>query len=799
MLAGISFNAGAQTVRTDSLGRGLGAYTNPAMLLQGQVSGVRVSSTDGAPGGQLNTNIRGLNSLRGVSEPLWIVDGAILSSSAGDTYQAFADYGNSSLTAPVSQLDGLNIYDIASIEVLKNTTATALYGSRGANGVVIITTKNPVSEQMSIDVNTNFGIQTPSGFAHSHSLALGSRTGRTNYRVSAFYRDSRGVIAGSGSNAFGMRVMFDTQSNSVVWFGLNTTFSIGRIGSTTSTAWYGSPSATLSYRNILPLPYFDPAGVSSLEGWNRDYDDLSTTIRSTSSFYLTFNFTKWLKWRNSLSFDIQDANRDIWYGNGTAFGKERNGAAGMTYSSLFTLDFKSELSFDRYFSEIHHLKAQAVFESIADWNKNNVMSGTDFFMHDLRAKGINLKESANKIRYFFPNTGSIGGHFSISYDLGNYAGIEAAARYETTPRYDSGSPVSDNLYPAVSGWLDLRNIAFPDSEVISALRLEGGWGEAGRSRYIPYEMLPFFTGKFPSVEFNLRGYYESFNRLRTDEWHVGINAGFLNSRILASLTYYDRKTQDRLNVYCFGEESKKEVGIWVTTPRKSVQEQTSTVGNKGFELDLKADVVNTSKVRWTIGLNGAYNINTLLKLAAADERGFLLNNDGIFANKNVEGESVSPIYGFTVNENNVVNGEGILGNTVPRFIGGFNTELKIGRLRLEMLGNAALGFNILNMNRMLASAGIETYMGESVAAPFVEKGDYFRLSRVTLGYDIPLKSAKIKTLDVHFTCTNPFTLTNYGGLNPDVNSFGFTNLANGIDYGGYPIARCLMLGVSAKF
>lgn len=798
-LAAISIQAGAQEVATDSLGRGLGVYTNPAMLLQGQVSGVRVSPTDGAVGGQVNTNIRGLNTVRGSSEPLWIVDGAILTSSGGDTYQAFADYGNSSFTAPVSQLDGINIYDIESIEVLKNTTATALYGSRGANGVIIIKTRRPTSEKMTIDLNTNVGIATPSGFAHNHSLSLGARTGRTNYRISAFYRDHKGVLKTNGDKAFGVRVLFETQSNKVVWFGLNTAFTIGEINSATGVARYGSPSATLAYREIAPLPYYDKAGVSSLEGWNSDFDDLTKAIRSTSNFYLTLNFTKSLRWKNSLSFDMQDINRGIWYGNGTAFGKTVNGAAGVNYASIFTLGFKSELSFDRYFAGKHHFKALGAFEYIADWNKYNVMCGTNFFMHDMRVNGFNLKESETKIRYFSPDINSIGGHLHLVYEFGKYAGIDAVARYETTPRYDSGSAVMDNVYPAASGWIDIRNIAFADSKAVSTLRLEGGWGKAGRSRAIPYEMLPFYAGSYPSVGADLRGYYEGFNRVRSNEWHVSLNAGFLSDRINAGLTYYDKRTDDNLTVYCFGKESTKEKGIWEVTDRYSIQEQACSIANRGFELSLSATPVKTGKASWTIGITSAYNINRLMKVSAADSKGLILNADGLYANVNKEGESVNSLYGFTVNQDNVVNGEGLLGNTLPKFNGGFNTELKIGGFRLELLGNAALGFNVLNMNRMLASAKIDTYMGESVAQPYVEKGDFFRLTKATAGYTIPIKASWIKTLDVNVTATNLFTLTRYNGLNPEVSTFGFTNLAGGIDYGSYPLARFIMLGVTAKF
>lgn len=799
-LAAMSIPAGAQQeVVTDSLGRGLGVYTNPAMLLQGRISGVRVSATDGAPGGLVNTNIRGINSVRGSGEPLWIVDGAILSSSNSDTFQLFDEYGNSAFTAPVSQLDGLNVYDIESIEVLKNTSATAIYGSRGANGVIIVKTRNPEVGKMSVMANTNAALSIPSGYAHNHNVAIGSSTGRTIYRLSAFFRDMNGVLSTSGNQAFGARMKFETQSNKVVWFGLNTSFTVGRINSSTGAAWYGMPSAALEYRGISPLAYNDIDGVSSPEGWDADYSDLASVTRSTTSFYLTLNFTKSLRWKNSVSFDMQDSKRGIWYGSATPFGHEVNCADGITYSSLFTLDYKSELSYDRYFGTKHHLSLLGAFEYLTDWNKFNLLAGTNFFMEDLRVEGFNLKESANRIRYIFPDLESIGGHFRIDYDYGKVFGIEAVGRYETAPQFDSGRAFNENLYPAASAWLDLRRIAFSNSEALSALRIDGGWGLSGRNRYIPYELLGYYSGIYPSVNAEQTGYYKGYNRILGKEWHVGVNAAFLSDRIEASIAYYDRTSTDNLNIYCFGKPSTKEIGVWESTDRFSVQEQESVIQNSGVELDLNFVPVKTNSISWTVGLNAAYNMNRLLTVSAADAKGLSLNSDKMFANMNLEGESVSSLYGFTTDADNTVNGEGVLGNTIPKIMGGFNTELNMYGFRLELAGNAAAGFKVLNMNRMLASAKIETYMGESVAQPFAEDGDFFRLSRATFGYRIPVKSSKIKTLDVSLTGTNLFTLTRYSGLNPDADSFGFTNMARGLDYGTYPLARCFMLGIAAKF
>ena len=801
LLTAAAVVAGAQQVQQDTLAYGTGVYTNPAMLLQSKISGVRVSATDGGPAGQINTNIRGLNSVRGVSEPLWIVDGAVLSSSVGEAFQVFSQYGDYAYTTPVSQMEGWNLYDIESIEVLKNTSATALYGARGANGVIIIKTKMPASEAFSKELHVNAGVnlsaQSGEGLTpavvQNYSLALGSSSARTRYRFSAFYRDSKGVVTNSDNQAFGMRAMFDTKTNKVVWFGLNAAISITSAATPTGAAWYGAPSNTLSLRGIAPLSYNDPTGVTSLDGWAADHDDDTKGFRTTADFYLTLNFTPSLSWTNTISFDLQNTDRYIWYGDATAFGAQYNRAAAATFSSLFCLDYRSELKYEHYFGQKHHFLASGIFETVADWNKYNLMNGVNFAIPDMRAKGINLKESVVVPMYYPKELSSLAGLLHLSYDYDKKFGIDASGRYEVNTRYDSGMAFADNLYPAASAWVDLHRIAFADAKGVSSLLIEGGWGRAGRNRYIPYGMLSSFASSYPEVETDYQAFYEGYNRVRSTEWNVGVKAGFIQDRLTLALAYYDKSTVDALNLYCYGEQGKKTVGVWVETERQDFWDQSSSISNRGFELDLSADIIRTSKVRWTLDANAAYNINKVVSVGGSDERGYLLNTYKMYATVNSVGSGVSAIYGYVTDENNNVVGEGILGDTLPKLTAGISTTLKVGGFSLELVGGGAFGFDILNLNRLLASGQ------EYVSQPFVEKGDYFRLSRATAGYDIPVKSKWLHTLSVHLTGTNLLTATSYSGWNPDVNSFGFTNLATGIDYGSFPLQRTVLLGVTANF
>ena len=144
----------AGDVVKDTLGTTASSAKSVETLLQGQIAGVRVWSQDGSPMSASGVTIRGVNSLRGGQQPLYIVDGAILNDSNTKNVEPFWQYGDQPSASPLSQLSFLVPGDIESIEILKNASATALYGSKGANGVVIITTKKVKDERSVITLDS---------------------------------------------------------------------------------------------------------------------------------------------------------------------------------------------------------------------------------------------------------------------------------------------------------------------------------------------------------------------------------------------------------------------------------------------------------------------------------------------------------------------------------------------------------------------------------------------------------------------------------------------------------------------
>ena len=809
----------AGDVVKDTIGTTASSVKSVEALLQGQVAGVRVWSQDGSPLSAPGVSIRGVNSLRGGVQPLYIVDGTILNDSNAKNVDPFWQYEDAAYASPLSQLSFLVPNDIESIEVLKNASATALYGSKGANGVVIINTKRVRDQRSVINWDSNLDIATPLlnkstnlGISHNHKIMVGGSKNNSTYTLAGYFRDDNYVIPGTGTMKGGLRASFETQANPVVWFGLSSNFNVGNTKSAAATTWYGKESMTTLMR--------DPE--ASLDGWKADYDDHALEFRTVNSMWLQLNLFKGFSFNFDLGADYQYLTRNFWLGNGTPFGLANNGAASILKTSSFAYNASGVIKYQTYFAEDHHLVVSAGAQAVGSWDVFNTQNGTDFYNHSIRYKGISIAGSKAKLHNFNRNIFNLGIYGNLAYDYKELVGANVAYRTDFNPEFGSW-----NMYPSVSAYWDVRKTFFPSSDAVSALRLEGGYGESGKDDILPYESLGLYTtGEYEQVDVNATPFFDGRSYIHNKEWNVSLTFGFFDDRLSLTAGYYQRKTFDRLSIYANGEEvvttppivedeegNESEEGdvsgdpsfvpehrYWQYKDREELSSQTSEIANNGFELSLSAVPVRTKNWTWSLNVNGAYNINNVAKLAVEDKGGMaigtyavesvvegetVVENVPIVATQNVEGNPVSSI----------VDADGkVLGNPTPKFYGGFGTTLRWKDLSLDILADGAADFNILNLNEM-AKAG-ET----AVAAKYVEKGDFLRLARVSLSYNIPVKNVKwMESFKVFATASNLAFFSGYSGWSPDVNSYGASNFRLGMDYGSYPAARSFVLGLSIKF
>lgn len=750
-------------------------------------SGVRVSSIDGSINSPINVNIRGLNTLRGDSQPLYIVDGVVLNPRISPNLGGFKEYGQATHTSALENLLFISKDDIESVEVIKDLSQTALYGLNGANGVVVIKTKRGGYSDCDIDWHSNIGLNTsyiesdyfgPSLSSNDHiSVSGGSKS--LQYYFSGNFRDVQGIAPHEHQTLGGLTAGFDSKSNSVVEFGLNTRISLGNLSNTSGTAYVGHTSMMSSIRNSYPEDISEYAS-----GWYRDYDDKTKDRRANTSLYLNLNLTPWLRWKTDVGFDFRNNVRNMWYGNGTEFGLKHNGAASQVSSNNFRYNARTGVEVERYFNDIHHIKLLLGAEANGQWNKLNSLTGTDFFSHELRANGLNISASKPKLYKLNDNLEAVGALASVSYSLDGMFGFSGIFRSDFISEFTDGQPI---ISPAASVYVDIRRAFMEENETISTLKLSGGYGQSSFVDLLPWEFYNILRPLY-QIESGSQPYYKALNILHSSEWSVGLTLGLVEDRVHLYVGYFDKRTEDGLDLYCGG---KRKDQLWIATDNHIVVSESSTLLNKGVELDFAASLLQSKNIGWTVFGNLAYNHGTMGNVCENDARGGDIG-EYIFPNSFIAGESIGAFYGYDFSKQ----ATGILGSPIPVFYGNVGTSLNVKDISLDILIDGAAGHHILNMNRLVSSQ-LSPY---SLTSQFVEKGDFVRISEIRIGYDVPVEKMKwVRGLNVYLCGENLFTFSGYSGWNPDVNSFGASARYAGIDFGSFPAVRSFVIGVKANF
>lgn len=796
----------AQGPVVDETGFTTASADNVAEMLKGKVPGVRVSEIDGNPLGFQNVHIRGINSLRSDNQPLWIVDGVMLSQRLGDNRDAFWQFGEQSYTAPLNPMSFLSVSEIESIEVIRNASATALYGSRGANGVIIVKTKRSDKSQRdvryssNVSLNTPVGVKTHVGVSHDHLVGISGSDNKAYYNISGTFRTIDGVLPRNKGNYGSVRGNFETTANDYVWFGLNANLSAGAASSPTGTAWLGYPSYTLALRDQELSQ-----GITA-QDWLSDYDDDTEDYRGVLSTYLRVNFSKSLFLKLDAGLDFQDNRRFIWYGKKTDMGRvsvdNPNGGAGAILSSvLLGYNANLELKFSRYFGRdaAHYFSAALAGALMGSSDKLNTINARNFITDELRGKGINIGNSQKFNHCYHLNHTVVGAYLTLDYDYKKAAGVSLAVRGDVTPKYQW---VVKNVYPAADAYLDIHRLVMPDFKPVSQIRLEGGYGWAGYEKFVPYDLFGnYLTGEWLEPEVGKEASYDGLVRLLTKEWHVGVELGFLSDRIRLAAEYYDRVTDDMFNMLGNGRND---------VPVGRVYGRKGTVSNRGVEICAGAHVIDTDLVDWTLSANISYNRNMVLAADMSDFYGKVVGND-VYCSCNAKGLPVSSLYGYLTDEAGNyqdATGEGlvttvdrvVLGNSLPKVYGGIQTELKVWDFVLALHLDGAAGHHIANINSLVKDGFTDSDGKIALSSKYVEKGDFLRIGELGVKYNIPMQKVKwIKGMSVRFSTHNLATITKYSGWNPDVNSFGVNALSSGFDYGSYPAMRSYIFGININF
>ena len=716
-------------------------YDSVEGMLTGSQSGVSVSSDSGTPISSSHINIRGVNSIKGLSSPLFIVDGAVLNPLDYDTGNPFYRYGYMTHSLPQSSLLSLSVNDIKEIKVVKDLSLLTEYGSKGADGVVVITTRLH-EKPYDPDDKKDFGFRWRSEVdfiqgAHNHFVNISGRRNKNLYYVSGSWKGLQSHSSDGGTGGF--RFNISAPTNNIFHWGMNASASIG------------------NYGGLIP-----EIAVSA------DSDDSSTEYRTTDAFFMNVKVSENMNIRADFGFDYRLKRRYIWYGKGTSIGDMENGAASI--GSMMALRSNASLKIDyyKYFND-HRIGAVLQGDLMYSGNDGSVMNGFDFFNHSLKAHGINLASGVIKLHREDWQLFTCGGFLKADYDYRKIVGADLMIRLDSTPSFDLGKVC---LYPAANVFADIRQMLFPSSKSFSTFRITAGYGQGGSEQYVPYVRIPEYmlsSDYKASADDEYQGFYRSLSRHVSSEFNVGASFGFLSDRICLDVKYYLKNTSEFFTIICNGEEFDTN-GYWRYGDDYPVLEEKSSIRNAGVELDLSADIIDRRNVNWSVSFNMAYNVNKVLSVHNTDR--YTDTASGVWIYSDVPGYSANAIVGYDHDESGYVDhtGDGkiteadmvVLGTSMPVLNASLGTSLRVGRFTLDAMATGWFGNSYVDVSEFLKEGP-----SARMTRDFLRSGSDILPGRISLSYDVPLGKMSSKMgLKVNVAAANSLPVHGYSPFKP---------------------------------
>lgn len=594
--------------------------------LQGRASGVAVSSASGAPGGVVKIRIRGTNSINSSNDPLFVVDGVALGSTS------FQD---------------INVNDIESMEVLKDASATAIYGSRGANGVILITTKSGKAGKMTIDFNTFLSsnkikkyellapaayaeqanhisgttvIPTPgtgtdwqnqlfrNGITQNYQLAVAGGTEKSRYYISGYYVNQSGIVTNTSQQKIALRSNIDSKITDRVSIGLNLfltniqSLNNGDLGSKanpviSSLSWaptepvYDDP-ATGAYNRYAVSPLGPNPYMIAKES---NYNGKSNTVVVNAK--LKYDITDWLSFSTNFGADA-NFYRSAYLNN--EWINQTNISSGQGYSDNYTLQNSNILTFHKIINDVHNVMVTGVYEQTSNKYSGFNADGGGLTSTAYSYYALQLN-STQGIRSYYSNWALQSFLGRISYSLKDKYLLTATYRADGSSKFQSTKNKWGYFPSLAAGWRLSEEDFIKSMNVFSNLKLRGSWGVTGNQAIAPYSTLGLLSGQ--QYSFGTTTSYQGFTLGNpsnpdlkwetTKQWDIGVDAGLIAGRLNFTLDYFSKNTdglllQKTIPDYDGGGSKWQNLG---------------SVTNKGFEFSINAVPVKSNDFSWSTTLN----------------------------------------------------------------------------------------------------------------------------------------------------------------------------------------------------
>lgn len=856
---------------------------DPSMMIQGKVPGVSITNTGaGDPNNQASIQIRGVSSRSAGLGPLIVIDGV-----------------------PGGNLTNINPNDIASFDILKDGAASAIYGTRGSNGVILVTTKkgskdgnthtsysgtfawdkivkelDMMNAQEYRDVRLGWGDRgvnlggnidwldavSRTGFTMQHTLTVSGGNERSNYRVSADYRDANGVDLRSNREEYGARAsVMHTTKGGLFTISLNVApriiyrdnadWSVFRnaIEANPTTPLMDPENPNQYYNFQGQVVGSNPVELQKLEKNHSDTKllDWDGTIKLNLLPLLSKNESANHNLSTQIMFaDHQYSNNDSWFRPSTstlAINNGRDGEASRAYSKERQYVVEWLTNYSTRIADKHNIKAMVgysyQYSQYQGFNVENKDFPNDGLGADNMGSGELAKEEGEVLMGSYKNDAKLISFFGrVSYDYEGKYLFTASLRHEGSSKFGANHKWGD--FPAVSaGWRISQESFMKDIEWINDLKIRGDYGVTGNQDFGSYNSLNtmsgfgyyFYNGKYYQVWGPGKNVNPDLRWEKGKNWNVGIDFSLFNNRFYGSLNYFNRRQQDLLGNYK------------VAVPPYLFDETFVNVGtmkNTGFEFDLGFNAVTTKDFTYNFNVIGTVMSNKFVDFSNSEyvgqdfynmcgtedpypyynlqriEKGKPLGNFYMWKYAGITNGGEWLVYdkdGDIIRASQATDADRVVvGNGMPKFTMSTSHNFRYKNFDLALFFRGAFGFDLFNIHdfyygtrnftgNLLKKAYGKNFDINPDANPvvsdyFLERGDYFKLDMLTLGYTLPTPKCRfLNRVRLYGTVKNVFTITKFSGVDPS------TYQVNGLTPGAqgsrtyYPSTRQFIVGLQLDF
>ena len=708
--------------------------------IQGKAAGVQVIQPSGKPGVGMQVRVRGSSSLQAGNDPIYVVDGII-----------------------TNDITNISPSDIESMQVLKDASSAAIYGSRAANGVVIITTKSGVKGKTQIDFSTYVGFSNVSkqietlntsdyydlmdemgigisktntytnwakevyktGVQQNYQLALSGSTDKVTYYMSGGYQKETGVISPADYERYSFRTNLSSELTSWLKASTNLSFARNTRNDVADNANAGRGGVVMSILNSPPYistwnpdspgQYMSDPNQSSRENpfaLTSKYD-FNKENRFMGNFELDFTLLEGLHFKPRFSLDYTSHTWDMFIDPvKTQYGREANGRGENATDQYTTWQSENIVTYNKKFDKKHNFSALGGVTLQKYRHENTYMSLQDFVLGTTyKTMTLNM---ANKIN----NAGTTKNGNTLASFLGRVQyDYESKYLFTANFRADGSSKLYEKwaYFPSISaGWrFSSENFFESLTPIVNDAKLRVGWGKNGNQGgigdYDSYDKYNISrretTGQGPAVSIGKLGNRDLKWEIVT-QYNAGLDLSLFNSRLTAEFEVYYKKTSDMLMNISLPSS------IGVSLPMRNDGEME----NKGFEFNLNGQIL-TGGFKWDASANMSFNKNKLKKLGLTKVQyaSEIENAGNVIIIK--EGLPLGSFYGYVAEgvdpETGLMiykdlDGSGttnaadrtVIGNAQPDFTFGFTHNFSWKNFSLNMFFNGSYGNDIYNATKM---------------------------------------------------------------------------------------------------